>query len=160
MYCKPRQEILAETNLGSQGYRIYLPRATQEKRRGGRWMELIEPLFPRYLFIQLSTTTDNWSPIRSTRGVAGLVRFGDEPALAPDGLVEAMISRENSSGLHRIEMKKINVGDTVRVRTGSMSGYEGIFLARNSRDRVIVLLNIVEKSVRVSLAPDAIELAG
>jgi len=158
IFCKPHQELTAERNLMAQGYQIYLPRATQERRRAGRWIETIEPLFPRYLFINLSSSTDLWSPIRSTRGVASLVRFGDEPARVPDGLVETLIGRENASGLHQIEDKKMKVGDVVRVRTGAMIGYEGIFLARNSRDRVVVLLNIVEKNVRVSMAPDALEL--
>ena len=49
--CKPRQEMLAEANLANQGYRVFLPRLATQTRRAGKWIETIEPLFPRYLFV-------------------------------------------------------------------------------------------------------------
>jgi transcriptional antiterminator RfaH len=33
-------------------------------------------LFPGYLFIQLDEKLENWSPIRSTKGVQNFVKFG------------------------------------------------------------------------------------
>ena len=87
VYTKPRQEALAQANLERQDYGVYLPKVRQMRRRRGKQEAVVEPLFPRYLFIHLDTQSDNWGPIRSTFGVASLVRFGSEPAQVPDELV-------------------------------------------------------------------------
>jgi transcriptional antiterminator RfaH len=50
-----------------------------------------EALFSRYLFVELNRTDSNWVPLRSTRGVSGLVRFG------------AMISSLSSDQLNGIK---------------------------------------------------------
>ena len=86
LYSKPRQEGVAVENLKRQGYETYLPLIRTRRRRQGQYVSLVEPMFPRYLFIHLSDQTDNWGPIRSTLGVSGLVRFGDLPAQVPGRL--------------------------------------------------------------------------
>ncbi len=80
IYTKPRQERYARENLERQGYEVYLPLMKDRRRRKGRYVEIVDALFPRYLFIHLDQDTDNWSPIRSTFGVSGLVYFGFKPA--------------------------------------------------------------------------------
>lgn len=112
----------------------------------------VEPLFPRYLFIHLDTHTDNWGPIRSTVGVASLVRFGYEPALIPGALVNFLRAREGEGGLHEWAETDYREGDAVCVAEGAFRGYAGILLARNSRERVVVLLDILGRPVRTQLA--------
>ena len=112
----------------------------------------VEPLFPRYLFIYLDTHTDNWGPIRSTVGVASLVRFGYEPALIPGALVNFLRAREGEGGLHEWAETDYREGDAVCVAEGAFRGYAGILLARNSRERVVVLLDILGRPVRTQLA--------
>ncbi|NIN33844.1 MAG: transcription/translation regulatory transformer protein RfaH, partial [Gammaproteobacteria bacterium] len=53
IHTKPRQEKLAEENLERQGYEIYLPMAEIRRKRRGRSVRVIDPMFPRYLFIHL-----------------------------------------------------------------------------------------------------------
>lgn len=152
VYTKPRQEEVALANLVRQGYGAYLPRARQARRRQGRRLEVVEPLFPRYLFIYLDAGTDNWGPIRSTVGVASLVRFGQEPARVPQALVEFLKEREGAEGLHEWATPELQAGDRVRVAEGVFQGYEGILLARSSRERVLVLLDILGKQVRANVS--------
>lgn len=157
VYSKPRQEETAKRNLERQGYSVYLPRASQRRRRGARRVDVVEPLFPRYLFIQLDTHTDNWGPIRSTIGVTALVRFGSEPARVPDALIELLRSHESSAGMHEWAQSVLQIGQTVHVEGGAFAGYEGIFLARSGRERVVVLLDILGRPVRTRLTADQIE---
>ena len=51
VFCKPRQEAVAEENLQRQGFHVYLPRTRIRHRRRGQWVNAIEALFPRYVFI-------------------------------------------------------------------------------------------------------------
>ncbi len=159
VYSKPRQEEIAKANLQRQGFVCYLPMARQPRRRMGRRITCIEPLFPRYLFIALDTVTDNWAPIRSTIGVSSLVRFGSEPAVVPTELVEALAAREDESGVQQLPLGEFEKGDRVRVADGPMAGYEGLFLAKTSRERVTILLDIVGKTTRVSTSLAYLESA-
>jgi transcriptional antiterminator RfaH len=156
IFTKPRQEEVALANLTRQGYGVYLPRLRHWRKRGKRLL-VVEPLFPRYLFIHLNSHTDNWTPIRSTLGVMSLVRFGTEPARVPDDLVAHLKSRENDEALHEWAEPKLAVGDRVRVAEGPLAGYEGVLLAKSGRERVTLLLDILGSQVRAQLARDQLE---
>lgn len=157
VYTKPRQEDVALINLTRQGYSAYLPRCRLLRKRQGRSMPVIEPLFPRYLFIHLDTHTDNWGPIRSTLGVTSLVRFGQKPGPVPDSLIDYLRSREGDDGLHVPVEPELKIGQRVRVADGTLEGYEGILLAKTSRERVVVLLDILGKQVRTQLTLDRLD---
>ena len=78
--CKPRQESVAEDNLLRQGFHVYLPRIRIRQRRRKQWLDAVEVLFPRYVFIRIDPLRRSTAAVRSTRGVVGLVRFGGQPA--------------------------------------------------------------------------------
>ena len=54
------------------------------RRRKCAWVE--EPLFPRYLFVG-ATDEQSWAPVRSTVGVASMVRFGGQVTEVPLKLI-------------------------------------------------------------------------
>ena len=96
---RPRQERVALENIERQGYGAFLPlMRTQKRRHGGRLADVVEPMFPRYLFVRLNTTTDNWRPLHSTLCVSALVRFGMEPARVPSDLVELLRGQGGEEG--------------------------------------------------------------
>ncbi len=159
VYAKPRQEEIAKVNLERQGYVTYLPKTRQRRKRMGKPLICVEPLFPRYLFIALDVLRDNWAPIRSTIGVSGLVRFGAEPAVVPTDLVDMLRSRDDAEGVQQLPPTDFREGDRVRVGEGPLAGYEGLFLARSGRDRVTILLDIVGKQTRVIASSAALERA-
>ena len=159
VYTKPRQEALAQANLERQGYGVYLPKVRQMRRRRGKEEGGGEPPFQGYLFIHLDTQSDNWGPIRSTFGVASLVRFGSEPAQVPNGLVAHLKAQEGQEGLHEWAEPKLKVGDRVRVAEGPLKGVEGVLLAKSGQERVMLLLEMLGKEVRTHLATGQIEPA-
>lgn len=158
VYTKPRQEITAKENLQRQGYEIYLPMTRLPRRRLGKRRYMNEPFFPRYMFIRLNTTSDNWAPIRSTKGVANMVRFSLHPMPVPNELIVNIRSRENpESGMHDIDVS-IKKGDKVRVMDGPMMGYEGIFIAKTGQERVIILLDVLGQQARLQIDAEALEV--
>jgi transcriptional antiterminator RfaH len=157
VFTKPRKEGVARDNLERQGFTAYLPRIRQPRHRRGQWVEAIEPLFPRYLFVQLRLGVHDISPIRSTLGVTGLVRFGLEPALVPQGLVEALMVREDPSrGCHLPQRDLFQRGDRVTIVSGPFAGIEAIFEAPSGQGRVVLLLDLLGRANRVRLATDQI----
>jgi transcriptional antiterminator RfaH len=157
VYTKPNQEIVAQQQLEQQGYATYLPMIMNAKRCNGRRRYVKEPFFPRYLFIHLDQTTDNWAPIRSTIGVSTLVRFGMLPVPVSNEIIETIRERENPEGLHQVD-DEIKSGDNVRVLDGPMMGLEGVFVAKTSEQRVMLLLELMGKTTRVQMDVDAIEV--
>jgi len=153
LYSKPQRERSALENLDRQGYEAYLPLIRNRRRRGGRYVRVIEPMFPRYLFIQLSDETDDWGPIRSTIGISKLVRFGEIPARVPDDLVASLRAREDDAGIQDLPPPDFKTGEKVRIVEGPMAGYQGIFQAKTGQERVIILLDLAGKSTRAEL-PD------
>ncbi len=151
VYSKPRQEIVARMQLERQGYQTYLPMLRTPRRRLGKRTIKIEPMFPRYLFIRLNKNTDNWAPIRSTVGVSNLVRFGMEPAPVPDDLIAVIRDRDDHSGVQDVPLHEFRPGQMIRIEEGPFTGYEGIFVATTSRERVMVLLDIVGTSARTQI---------
>ena len=159
VYTKPRSEKIAEENLQRQGYETYLPLINSSKRRRGRYITLIEPMFSRYLFIQLNQTTDNWAPIRSTLGVAAMVRFSGYPAKVPAELIKFLRSSEDASGLQKIAVEELKAGNCVQIIEGPMTGYKGIYQAQTSADRAVILLDVVGKHTRVMVDRHHLQLA-
>ena len=149
VYTKANQERLAHEQLSRQGYITYLPLISDFKRIKTHRHSVIVPLFPRYIFIHLDTTNDNWSPIRSTIGVSNIVKFGHKPARVFDGLVEKMQLRETSEGIHEIR-QKFDFGDKVRILDGPMYSMEGIFMESRSQERVILLMQLLGKEMQVT----------
>jgi transcriptional antiterminator RfaH len=152
VYSKPRMEQVAQENLQRQGYETYLPMLRQTRRRNGRYYDSIEACFPRYLFIHLDTRTDNWSPIRSTLGVAKMVEFGGLPAMVPNDLIAALQANENADGLQQLQEPELKAGDKVTVLEGPFAGYQGIYQQHQSRERVAILMDIVGKNTLMTIS--------
>jgi len=153
--CKPRQELVAQENLLRQGYHVYLPRIQIRKRRRNKWIDVVEALFPRYLFIQLDTFQHSTAPVRSTRGAMGLVRFGGQPAIVPDEVIDGLIQHEDeATGLYQDSRSLFREGETVKLVDGPLSGMEGIFSQQDGDKRVIVLLEMLGKVNKVTVSRD------
>ena len=158
--CKPRQETVAEENLQRQDFQVYLPRIRIRHRRRGQWLDVVEALFPRYVFIRLDPRQRSMAPVRSTRGVVGLVRFGGQPAVVPDAVMEALAQRENAaSGLHEDKRPPFSAGEAVKFVEGPLAGMEGIFTELDGEKRVIVLLELLGKANKVRVDRDWIARA-
>jgi len=152
IHTKPRQERTAREQLERQDYTTYLP----EIRQPGQARSPTSPLFPRYLFIRLTAGLDDWTPIRSTRGVSSLVRVGMNPAIISDQLVAAIQQRADADGLHRLPAKTFTKGDRVRLVSGPFADYEAIFSEQRAENRAIILLNLIGQQNRIEVSTDSI----
>lgn len=143
--CKPKQDFRALEHLQHQGYECLLPTHQIERLRNGRWTHQEEPLFPGYLFIELDTFKDNWMPIRSTRGVSQIVRFGSNPLPVPSHVIVDLRLQNNP------EEHEFKPGEKVIVDWPGTQGMEAIFLAKDGTERVLLLLKLLQREVQVSV---------
>ncbi len=160
IHTKPRQEAIAEENLIRQGFDTYCPRIQHEKIKRGKRIRVIEAMFPRYLFVCFTPGHDNISSIRYTRGVAQLVRFGNEPARVPDEIIRLLkTSATDPSGLYIELLPEPKQGDSISIIEGPFAGVTGIFHKSSGEERVIVLLSILGEQNRVAVKREQIALA-
>ncbi len=152
IHTKPRQERTAREQLERQGYTTYLPLIGQANDT----QNPVTPLFPRYLFIRLTAGLDDWTPIRSTRGVSSLVRVGMNPARISDQLVDTIRKREGTNGLHLLPAKSFCKGDQVRLVSGPLADYEAIFCEQRAEHRAIILLNLIGNMNRIEVPAESI----
>jgi transcriptional antiterminator RfaH len=150
---KPANEELAVINLERQGYGVYFPRLRQKSLRRGKWCDRVVALFPRYLFVRLDVELQSLGPIRSTSGVAQVVRFGIDYMTVPKRVIDVLKLKEDAdTGLHHLEATAwFKTGDPVRIATGSLTGLEGIFESDDGNHRVTVLLNLLGRETRIQL---------
>jgi len=147
-YTKPRGEEIAEENLRRQGFEVFSPVLSLQKRRRGKWLWVDESLFPRYLFVG-SGAEQSFAPIRSTVGVASLVRFGGEVAEVPGSLIVQLQAAAERAGERQYRFKQ---GQSVRIVGESFTGIEGVFQMQEGEARAHVLVNLLGRPTVVKVA--------
>jgi transcriptional antiterminator RfaH len=157
VYTKPRQETRALENLCNQGFDCFLPTFIAERLRAGHRVEVLEALFPRYLFVYLKAGSSNWSAIRSTRGVARLVEFGGAAARVSSALIAALAE-------HPAQQKALfEVGEQLKVIDGPFVGIVAellrLYETPDGEARVMVLMDILTKQQKISLPASVVRKA-
>ena len=99
-------------------------------------------LFPGYVLINMVMNDDTWYVVRNTRGVTGFVGPGSEPIPLTDEEFERMTSCQ---GTIRIDLQ---VGDNVRIKTGSVENAIGTIEEINAEEhKVKVSIEIFSRKV-------------
>lgn len=152
VYAKPRQERIARQHLERQGFDCFLPEALNPyQRRSKKNKPLVEPLFPRYLFLNAIPEFQNLATVRSTRGVVGLVRSGFELVRVPEAVIRMIRARQDEKGLVRLDPAPVKEGDRVRVFDGPFCGAEGILEGKTGEQRALLLMELLGRQTRVEV---------
>ena len=156
---KPKQEERAEEHLRAQGGEVFLPRLQLEKVRKGKRIDVIEPLFPGYMFVNVEGCEQLIGSIRSTRGVRQLLKFGIDPLEINENLIADLRSRcysqiENQSGCSNVRISEnpkiysqqaYEKDQKVELTSGPFKDYHAIFKQFDGEARAIVLLNLLNQ---------------
>jgi transcriptional antiterminator RfaH len=140
---KPQQEAIATQNLTNQDFNVFFPKAVINNKT--------TPLFPSYLFIELDDKTQNWTPIRSTKGVSNFVRFGLNFAKVPNQIINLIKTQQQQTIEKMINICSHHKGDYLEIQTGVFKGQQAIFQNYNSSDRVTVLLKLIGQQQAITL---------
>lgn len=106
------------------------------------------PLFPGYVFCRMDVTER--LPVLKTPGVHSILGFDGEPSPVPDQEMVA-IQRVVGSGASVGPWPFLKVGDRVRVERGAFTGVEGILISERGCDRLILSVEMLQRSVAVEI---------
>jgi transcription antitermination factor NusG len=144
----PKREAFAAERLRmDHGFEVFLP-LVQTKRAS-------QPLFSGYFFCRI---VDRWRAINSTLGVLCLVRVGDCPARCPDHEIEVLRSMVVGGFVRLPEAlgppvkRQIAIGSKVKITSGPFGGWVGLYAGMTTRERELVLLNVLGAQRPVAIA--------
>ena len=156
---KVKQEQRAAENLERQDVVSFCPMIRVDKISRGRRAEVLDVLFPGYLFVQLGESSVSTTAVRSTRGVSHFVTSAGAPIKVPQGLVEQLRQRVTADA--DVVMSQLpKPGAKMHSIDGPFKGLNAVFTEPDGNNRAIVMVTLLSQQVKtsmpfVSLADDA-----
>jgi len=147
---KPNCANIAEKNLMRQGFKTFLPLEDETRRRNGKFVNAMRPLFPGYIFVALDEKRGLWRSVNSTHGVTRLVSFGKEPTPVPLELVSQIMLRCDNNG-KVLPPEALKPGDPVALNSGPFADFAAEVEKIMPDQRVWVLIEIMGGKTRVAV---------
>ncbi|WP_283131239.1 transcription/translation regulatory transformer protein RfaH [Enterovibrio norvegicus] len=157
LYCKRSEQQRAEQHLKRQGVDCYYPQVSVEKIRRGKRSSILEPLFPNYVFASFDPEKISFTTIRSTRGVVDFVRVGAKPQLVPLDLIKNLMVIEDCDDQRERLSEVWKDGDAIAISQGQFEGMEAIYKEADGELRSILMINLLNKQVEVSLENEILD---
>jgi len=153
----PRHEKRVREHLGHRLVECFLPLfRTIHRWKNGCKAQVELPLFPGYLFVNIAKSER--VRVLDVPGVLSFVGPKGEPARLPDVEIETL-----RSGLHLQKFEpytNLIVGQTVRIKAGSLNGLSGVLVRSANGFRVVLTVELIKQSVAVELDAADVEPIG
>jgi transcription antitermination factor NusG len=157
VYTVTRHEKRVAQLLDLQAIENFLPLYQKQcKWRDGSKVMLQLPLFSSYLFVRINRASR--IPALRISGVRSIIGFGSQLSPVPDKYIDwlrdSLLQRKIEPHAH------LAVGTKVRIRSGAMAGMEGILLRVKNDYRVVLTMEMINRSVAVEVTLNDIEPVG
>jgi transcription termination/antitermination protein NusG len=147
---RARHEKVIAHRLREQGISTFLPLVTEVHRWSDRKKIVELPLFSCYLFAKLAPTNEDRSRVLRLDGVFQLVGTRAEGTPIPDEQIDAIrILVKEHIPVHSHPF--LQIGQRVRIRSGALNGVEGILVARNGDQTLVVSIEAIQRSLAVRI---------
>jgi transcription antitermination factor NusG len=158
---KSRHEKAVALAARGKGFEEFLPlyRWRQTWSDRSKWVEM--PLFPGYVFCRLDPARR--LPLLTIPGVLNFVSFGKTPVPIDDAEI-ASVQAAIGSDLVTEPCSFVDGGQRVRLERGPLVGTEGILIEARERQKLVVNITILRRSIAVNvesqwLEPIALQMA-
>jgi transcriptional antiterminator RfaH len=155
----PCAEAAAEFSLRSLSIETLLPVVRRPVRHATRATRLVvRALFPGYLFARFSAA-DSLRAVIYSRGVVRVLGAGDRPIPVEEAIIQSIRTRIGANGCVELIEHGLGVNDRVRITSGPLAGWSGVFERELSDSQRVVILIEALQQVRVVVARDLLEPA-
>ncbi len=152
---KPKNENRATHNLENAGYEVVNPKLRMRKYKEGHFVELVEAMFPNYIFAKFHPV-DDYHMVKYARGVKKIVSFGGKMVPLQEEVID-FIREKLVDGVAQVEKKKFRKGEKVFIKEGPFKGLGGIFERELEGDeRVMILLEGINYYAQMVIDSDLI----
>jgi transcription antitermination factor NusG len=143
--------------LDTLGVPHFLPLKSELRQWSDRRQVVSVPLFSGYLFVQMNPARDIRHQVLKAPGIVGFVGNNTGPLPIPDQQIDA-IRTVLSRGVECSVLPLLEEGDIVRVVRGALTGVEGRLIRSNSTSRLLISIEMIHKSLAVSVSREDVEL--
>lgn len=148
VYTWAHHERRVAEQMGQREIRAFLPVYRSIHRWKDRHKEIEQALFPSYIFVHLALK--DRLRVLQVPGVVHLVSAQGKPIALPDHEIESF--QRGMEGCVRMNPHPyLQAGCRVRVRSGPMTGLEGVLLRRKEGLRLVVSIEILMRAVAVEI---------
>ena len=145
----PQHEHKVSTQLRYKGEEEFLPVVSTRRKWSDRCKLSERPLFPGYVFCRIRRSS--FGVVLGTHGVYRIVSFGGHAhPIADEEIVGLM--RVANSGREVCPVPYFSPGQKVEVTSGPLSGITGVVARLKGRDRLVVSVDLLMRSVAVDVA--------
>ena len=147
---RSRHEKMAAMALTNSGISTFLP-VVREKHSWSDRQKLVDvPLFPGYVFVQIPNSPESRLRVLKASGVVHFVgnRFG--AVSIPDkeiSDIRTVLTHKVGCSPHPL----LQVGQRVRIRGGALDGVEGVLVGRDSDSKLVITIELIQRSLAVSV---------
>ena len=130
--------------LAKKNIKAFLPKTKKKSKRKDRNLMIEVPLFPGYLFVQSTFSSDDQLKILKTTGAVRLLGNQSGPVQVPDPQVESLkiLTSANMDLVTGVNIK-LKTGDPVMILQGPMAGVKGEFTRHKGKGRVVIKLDVL-----------------
>jgi transcription antitermination factor NusG len=139
-----------------KGLTAFLPVVTEKRRWSDRWKEVELPLFSCYVFVKIMATNEDRLRVLCTDSVFDFVGATRQGTPIPDEQIEA-VQTIVTERMNWETFPFLKIGQRVRIRSGSLTGVEGILVSRNGKRSVVVSVDAIQRSLAVRVEGYEIE---
>ena len=110
------------------------------KKKNGETQEVVEKIYPGYIFVDMIVTDESWFVVRNTPMVTGFLGSsggGAKPVPLSD---EEIIPVLKQCGISIETNVKFKVGDEVQILNGNFAGQVGTVESINVEERIVTVL--------------------
>jgi transcription antitermination factor NusG len=157
IYTRSRHEKVVAGQLEERGIESFLPLYRTWRRWRDRRKMVELALFPSYVFVRIGV--HERLRVLQVPGVVKLVSFNGEPAVLPEPEINALRNGLENQ-LYAEPHPYLRVGKKVRVVRGPMAGAEGILSRKKDRQRVVISVDVLMRSIAVEVEGADLEAIG
>ena len=154
VYTSANHEKRVAEQLAQRSVEHFLPLYSATRRWKDRKVNLQLPLFPGYVFLQIPLR--DRLQVLQIPSVVRLVGFGGIPTSLPEEEI-ASLRQAQAEGVQLQPHPFLCVGRRVRITAGPLAGREGILKRWKSSLRVLLSIELIQRSVLVDVDVSTIE---
>jgi transcription antitermination factor NusG len=147
-------EKITSCTLRGKGYEEFAPVYRSRRHWSDRVKELDLPLFPGYIFCRLDP--HDRLPVLTSPGIVSIIGVGKNPEPVDDSEI-ARIQAIVSSGVLAAPWPFLHAGQKIAVTRGPLTGVEGFLVGVRDQYRLVVSIQILQRSVAAEIDRDCVQ---
>lgn len=152
-YTYPKAEKWVCTLLTDAGFEVYLPLQEVVRQWHDRKKKLQLPIFPNYIFVK--TDVRKIYEVLKFPRIAQCVRFNHKPSCLREDEI-ALIRKIENNCTDIITSGRLEKGERVTIQGGPLNGLKGIIQKSDNLRHILINIDSLAYSLKVSLRPEEV----